>query len=69
MMPGMDGWQVCTEIRKFSTVPILIMSAVIDSTLVMRALDIGADDYLVKPIPVGVLVARLKRLVRQARSS
>ena len=68
MMPGMDGWQICRKIREFSNVPILIMSAVIDSNSVMQALDIGADDYLVKPTPQGVLVSRLKRLVRQSRS-
>lgn len=68
MMPGMDGWQICRKIREFSNVPIMIMSAVIDSRLVLQALDVGADDYLVKPTPQGVLVSRLKRLVRQSRS-
>ena len=67
MMPGMDGWQVCQEVRTFSQVPILILSAVVDSQKVARALDAGADDYLVKPAPEGALVSRLKRLVRQAR--
>ena len=57
MMPGMDGWQVCQEIRSFSQVPILILSAVVDSQKVARALDAGADDYLVKPAPEGALVS------------
>ena len=67
MMPGMDGWQVCQEVRTFSQVPILVLSAVVDSQKVTRALDAGADDYLVKPAPEGALASRLKRLVRQAR--
>lgn len=66
MMPDMDGWQVCRKIRSFSQVPILVVSAIVDAQQVMRALDEGADDYLVKPIVPGVLISRLKRLVRQA---
>ncbi len=64
MMPGMNGWQVCREIRSFSPIPILILSAVVDSQDVIRALDEGADDYMVKPVTRGVLAARLKRLAR-----
>jgi len=66
MMPGMDGWQVCTQIRSFNAVPILILSALDSPGLVARALDGGADDYLVKPVPSGVLVAHLNTLVRRA---
>lgn len=66
MMPGMDGWQVCGMIRSFSRTPILILSAVVDPRQVMRALDEGADDYIVKPAPLGVLISRLKRLVKQS---
>jgi two-component system KDP operon response regulator KdpE len=66
MMPDMDGWQVCREIRSFSQIPILVISAIVDAQQVMRALDEGADDYLVKPVVPGVLISRLKRLVRQA---
>jgi DNA-binding response OmpR family regulator len=66
MMPEMDGWQVCTQVRSFSTVPILILSALDSPGLVARALDGGADDYLVKPVPSGVLVAHLNTLVRRA---
>ena len=66
MMPGMDGWQVCTKVRSFSAVPILILSALDSPGLVARALDGGADDYLVKPVPSGVLVAHLNTLVRRA---
>ena len=67
-MPGMDGWQVCRAIREFSQTPILIMSAVINPERVAKALDAGADDYLVKPSPTGVLASRLMRLARFARA-
>jgi two-component system, OmpR family, response regulator len=66
MMPGMDGWQVCSQVRAFSRVPILILSALDSPGLVARALDGGADDYLVKPVPSGVLIAHLNTLVRRA---
>jgi two-component system alkaline phosphatase synthesis response regulator PhoP len=67
MMPEMDGWQVCTEIRKTSSVPILILSALDTPGMVARSLDAGADDYLIKPVPSGVLIAHLNTLVRRAR--
>ena len=66
MMPGMDGWQVCTEVRSFSDVPILILSALDSPGMVASALDAGADDYLVKPVPSGVLIAHLNTLTRRA---
>jgi DNA-binding response OmpR family regulator len=65
MMPGTDGWQVCREIRKFSQVPILVLSAVVDSNLVIQVLDEGATDYMVKPVPPGALVSYVKRLTQQ----
>jgi DNA-binding response OmpR family regulator len=66
MMPGMDGWQVCTEVRSFSSVPILILSALDSPAMVASALDAGADDYLVKPVPNCVLIAHLNTLTRRA---
>ncbi len=65
MMPGMDGWQVCNQIRKFSSVPILVFSALDSPGMVASALDAGADDYLVKPVPSGVLIAHLNKLTRR----
>ena len=65
MMPGVDGWQVCREIRKFSQVPILVLSAVVDSGLVIQVLEEGATDYMVKPVPPGALISYIKRLTRQ----
>jgi len=64
MMPGMDGWQVCEAIRKFSRVPIIILSALDKPSLVARALDVGADDFLVKPVPARILLARIQKLAR-----
>jgi DNA-binding response OmpR family regulator len=65
MMPGMDGWQVCSQVRSFSNVPILVLSALDSPGMVASALDAGADDYLVKPVPVGVLIAHLNTLTRR----
>jgi DNA-binding response OmpR family regulator len=65
MMPDLDGWQVCKEIRKTSSVPILILSAINDPRMVASVLDVGADDFLVKPVPSGVLVANIKKLMRR----
>ena len=66
IMPGMDGWATCLAIREISQTPILILSVINKPELVARALDEGADDYLVKPVPLAVLTAHLKTLVRRA---
>jgi DNA-binding response OmpR family regulator len=66
MMPEMDGWQVCKEIRKFSDCPILILSALDSPGMVAAALDAGADDYLIKPVMSGVLIAHINTLVRRS---
>jgi two-component system response regulator MtrA len=65
MMAGMDGWQVCKHIRTFSTVPIMVFSALDSPGIVASALDAGADDYLVKPVPSGVLISHLNTLTRR----
>jgi two-component system KDP operon response regulator KdpE len=65
LMPEMDGWQVCEKIREFSDVPILILSALGSPGSVARALDAGADDYLIKPIHASLLASRLRTLVRR----
>src|SRR3972149_5123879 len=65
MMPDVDGWQVCREIRMFSNAPILILSAINDPRMVASVLDLGADDFLVKPVPSGVLVAHIRKMVRR----
>jgi len=66
MMPGMNGWEVCAAVRKFSKVPIIILSALDKPADVASALDAGADDYLVKPVSSSVLVAHINNLARRA---
>jgi DNA-binding response OmpR family regulator len=68
MMPGKDGWEVCREVRGFSKVPIIILSALDNPGMVASALDAGADDYLIKPVPSGVLIAHLNNLTRRANA-
>ncbi len=65
MLPGMDGWQICREIRKVSPVPILILTAkgeVFDKVL---GLELGADDYIVKPFDTKEVLARIKAVTRR----
>ncbi len=65
LMPEMDGWEVCRRIREFSSIPILILSAIGAPASVAQALDAGADDYLIKPVHAGLLISRLRALVRR----
>ncbi len=65
MMPDMDGWAVCREVRRFSNVPILILSAINDPDKIASVLDAGADDYLTKPMTSSVLLARVNRLLQR----
>lgn len=69
MMPEMNGWSVCKEIRETSDVPILILSAMDSPGAVAQALDVGADDYLVKPVSSSTLIAHLNKLLRRAKIS
>lgn len=62
MMPEMDGWQVTTEIRKFTLAPVVIISAIDNPGLIAKALDAGADDFLVKPVPSSILLAHIRNL-------
>lgn len=65
MLPGMDGYQVCREIRQRSTVPIIMLSAkgeIFDKVL---GLELGADDYIIKPFDTKELVARVKAVLRR----
>jgi len=67
LMPGIDGWQIGKAIREFSQVPLLVLSAFDKPGMVARALDGGADDFLIKPVSMDVLVAHLNTLTRRAR--
>lgn len=65
MMPEVDGWEVCAEIRKFSNVPIIMLTARSDKADVAKGLNIGADDYITKPFNEEELIARVKALLRR----
>jgi DNA-binding response OmpR family regulator len=68
MMPGLDGFEVCREIRRTgSNVPVLMLTArdAVDSRI--SGLDSGADDYLIKPFDFGELLARLRAVIRRGR--
>ncbi|MFC7365998.1 MULTISPECIES: response regulator transcription factor [Bhargavaea] len=69
MMPGMDGWTVCRDIRQRSAVPILMLTARGETEDLVKGLGIGADDYLTKPFEEEELVARLNALLRRSGMS
>jgi DNA-binding response OmpR family regulator len=69
MLPKIDGWEVCREIRRSSDVPILILSARGEVHERILGLTLGADDYVVKPFSPGELVARVKTILRRVRSN
>jgi len=60
MLPGLDGFEICRRIRKYSTVPIIIISAKTEDMDKIRGLGLGADDYMVKPFSPLEMVARVK---------
>lgn len=69
MLPKLDGWQVCREIRKFSNAPIIMLTAkgeVFDRVL---GLELGADDYIVKPFDTKEVVARINAVLRRVAAS
>lgn len=67
-LPNKDGWQVCRDIRKFSQVPILVLSILSSPDLVVKALDEGADDFLSKPVREEVLMAHINKLTRRSKN-
>jgi len=66
MMPGMSGWDACQRIREFSTVPIIMLTALAQTADKIRGLDIGADDYITKPVDLQEIKARVMALLRRA---
>src|SRR3979411_1778435 len=60
MMPEMDGFEALRELRKFSQVPVVLLTVKADERDVMHGLNLGADDYIAKPFSPGVLVSRIK---------
>ena len=65
MMPEMDGWQVCKEIRKASETPIIMLTAKGETFDKVLGLELGADDYMVKPFETKELIARIKAVLRR----
>ena len=66
MMPEMDGFETLREIRRFSTVPVIMLTVKADERDVARGLELGADDYVAKPFSQMVLLARVKAVLRRA---
>ena len=69
MLPGLDGLAVCTEVRTFSTVPIIMVTARVDEIDRLLGLDTGADDYVCKPFSPREVVARIKALLRRSEGA
>ena len=69
MMPGMDGWTTCRRLREISDVPIIMLTARGMESDVVKGLELGADDYIVKPFGTSELLARIHALLRRADSS
>ncbi len=65
MLPGMDGWQVCREIRKKSEKPVILITAKGETFDKVLGLELGADDYIVKPFDAKEVVARIKAVLRR----
>lgn len=65
MLPGKDGMQVCKEIRQFSNVPLIMLTARIEEIDRLLGLELGADDYICKPFSPRELVARIKAVLRR----
>ena len=67
MLPKMDGWQVCREIRKTSSVPIIMLTAKGETFDKVLGLELGADDYVVKPFDTKEVMARVKAVLRRTK--
>ncbi len=69
MMPVIDGWEMLGRLRKFSDVPVIMLTAIGDTEHRVHGLDIGADDYLTKPFDVKELKARIRAVLRRVTAS
>lgn len=65
MLPGKDGWTICREIRKISNIPIIMLTAKGETFDKVLGLELGADDYIVKPFETKELIARIKAVLRR----
>ena len=68
LMPGMDGWAVCQRIREITDVPIIMLTSLNRSQEVVKGLELGADDFVSKPITPEELIARVRAVLRRARA-
>ena len=68
MMPKMDGWQVCREIRKHSKVPIIMLTARGDEQDELLGFELGVDEYISKPFSPKILVARVEAILRRTNA-
>ena len=66
MMPKMDGWEVCREIRKYSKVPIIMLTAKSDEKDELLGFELGVDEYISKPFSPKILVARVEAILRRS---
>jgi DNA-binding response OmpR family regulator len=66
MMPKMDGWQVCREIRNYSKVPIIMLTAKSDERDELQGFELGVDEYITKPFSPKILVARVEAILRRS---
>ncbi|MGE4070291.1 MAG: response regulator [Lysobacterales bacterium] len=66
MLPGRDGLSICRELRSFSTVPVIMLTARVEEIDRLLGLDLGADDYICKPFSLREVVARVRGLLRRA---
>lgn len=69
MMPKMDGWQTCREIRQYSKVPIIMLTARGDERDELRGFELGVDEYIAKPFSPKILVARVQALLRRVNAA
>ncbi len=69
MMPGMDGFEVCRRLRQWSQTPIIMLSARGEEKDKVKCLDLGADDYIVKPFGANELMARVSAVLRRTRTT
>ena len=69
MMPKMDGWQVCREIRQYSQVPIIMLTAKSDERDELLGFELGVDEYISKPFSPKILVARVEAILRRANAT
>ncbi len=69
MMPKMDGWQVCKEIRQYSKIPIIMLTAKTDEHDELQGFNLGVDEYISKPFSPKILVARVEAILRRTASA